>query len=143
MSWAYQFFLILRFLYSVVASTTIVSISINVAEHIVLYIYIYIYISVILNQNLITASTESLAKVDFMGEEEALSFSSNWQVRILRMNFSVNWKILTNQAFKELLKQAHKQAGHLVHRGGRGFGSTVFNPYNKLHTPIVDKELCI
>ena len=143
MSWAYQFFLILRFLYSVVASTTIVSISINVAEHIVLYIYIYIYISVILNQNLITASTESLAKVDFMGEEEALSFSSNWQVRILRMNFSVNWKILTNQAFKELLKPAHKQAGHLVHRGGRGFGSTVFNPYNKLHTPIVDKELCI
>ena len=143
MSWAYQFFLILRFLYSVVASTTIVSISINVAEHIVLHIYIYIYISVILNQNLITASTESQAKVDFMGEEEALSFSSNWQVRILRMNFSVNWKILTNQAFKELLKPAHKQAGHLVHRGGRGFGSTVFNPYNKLHTPIVDKELCI
>ena len=90
-----------------------------------------------------TASRESLAKVNFMGEEEALMFSSNWQVRILRTNFSVNWKILTNQGFKELLKPAHKQAGHLVHRGGRGFGSTVFNPYNKLHTPIVDKELCI
>lgn len=57
-----------------------------------------------------TASRESLAKVNFMGEEEALMFSSNWQVQILRTNFSVNWKILTNQAFKELLKPAHKQA---------------------------------
>ena len=57
-----------------------------------------------------TASRESLAKVNFMGEEEALMFSSNWQVRILRTNFSVNWNILTNQAFKELLKPAHKQA---------------------------------
>lgn len=57
-----------------------------------------------------TASTESLAKVDFTGEEEALSFSSNWQVRIFRTSFSVNWKVLTNQAFKELLKPAHKQA---------------------------------
>ena len=90
-----------------------------------------------------TASTKSLAKVDFTGEEEALLFSSNWQVRILRTNLSVNWKILTNQGFKELLKPAHKQASHLVHQGGRGFGLTVFNPYNKLHTPIVDKKLCI
>lgn len=57
-----------------------------------------------------TASRESLAKVNFMGEEEALMFSSNWRVQILRTNFSVNWKILTNQAFKELLKPAHKQA---------------------------------
>lgn len=40
---------------------------------------LYLHISVILNQNLMTASTESLAKVDFTGEEEALSFSSNWQ----------------------------------------------------------------
>lgn len=59
---------------------------------------LYLHISVILNQNLMTASTESLAKVDFTGEEEALSFSSNWQVRILRTSFRVNWKVLTNQA---------------------------------------------